>query len=143
MRVARDRAVIDLSALLYKRDFADVNSGQAGVCPGAYDGIPIPAVVCLRVLFPEQKTPLRAGVHPRSASMAQVSDVVCPTCHAAAAMRISRSGFLQVNVLGRLGIYPWKCGACGATFLSRKRRRKVDPRLDEGDPGKGQQERRA
>jgi len=58
-------------------------------------------------------------------------------------MRIGRSGFLQVNVLGHLGIYPWKCGACGSTFLLRNRKRKSDPRRDESDPGTGQQERRA
>jgi hypothetical protein len=36
-------------------------------------------------------------------------------------MRVNRSGFLQRNVLGRLGLYPWKCGACGTLFLYRRR----------------------
>lgn len=36
-------------------------------------------------------------------------------------MRISRTGFLQRRVLGALGIYPWKCGACGSVFLCANR----------------------
>jgi ssDNA-binding Zn-finger/Zn-ribbon topoisomerase 1 len=65
--------------------------------------------------------------------MAQVSDVVCPTCKAIAAMRISRTGFLQQNVLWHFGVYPWKCGACGSTFLSRKRKSKADSNRQEAD----------
>lgn len=36
-------------------------------------------------------------------------------------MRVHRNGFLQRNVLGHFGIYPWKCGACGSLFLYRSR----------------------
>ena len=54
--------------------------------------------------------------------MAQGNGVVCPTCKGGAAMRINRAGFLQENVLWRFGIYPWKCGMCGTTFLQRRRR---------------------
>jgi hypothetical protein len=36
-------------------------------------------------------------------------------------MRINRNGFLQRSVLPWLGIYPWKCGACGSAFLWRRR----------------------
>jgi len=74
--------------------------------------------------------------------MAHVSDVVCPTCSAAVAMRVSRTGFLQMNVLWHFGIYPWKCGACGSTFLSRNRKSNTDRRRNEGDPGNGQERRR-
>jgi ribosomal protein L37AE/L43A len=75
--------------------------------------------------------------------MARLSDVVCPTCKATAAMRISRSGFLQLNVLGLLGIYPWKCGACGSNFLSRSRRRRTGTRQTEGDPAEVKERRQA
>lgn len=41
-------------------------------------------------------------------------------------MRISRTGFLQRRVLSLLGIYPWKCGACGVTFLFPRRGQRRD-----------------
>jgi hypothetical protein len=50
-----------------------------------------------------------------------MSEVVCRTCGATVAMRISRTGFWQQRVLGHFGIYPWKCGGCGVVFLYRKR----------------------
>jgi hypothetical protein len=56
-----------------------------------------------------------------------MSDVKCPTCNAIVAMRINRNGFLQRSVLGRFGIYPWKCGACGVVFLYRKRAHRTHP----------------
>ena len=49
------------------------------------------------------------------------AEIACPKCKGTAALRINRSGFLQRRVLGLLGIYPWKCGACGAQFLWRRR----------------------
>ena len=61
--------------------------------------------------------------------------VVCPTCKATAAMRVSRTGFLQSNILCRFGIFPWKCGACGSTFLSRKRKIRVEAHAGEGSTG--------
>ena len=73
--------------------------------------------------------------------MVLASDVSCPTCKACAGIRVTRSGFLQLNVLGHLGIYPWKCGACGSLFLARNRgpkslrRRRSDP-PDTGEPGR-------
>jgi len=48
-------------------------------------------------------------------------EVECPTCKANVAMRINRDGFLQRRVLTLFGLYPWKCGACGAGFLYRSR----------------------
>jgi hypothetical protein len=36
-------------------------------------------------------------------------------------MRVNRNGFWQRRVLGVFGYYPWKCGACGISFLYRKR----------------------
>jgi hypothetical protein len=50
-------------------------------------------------------------------------------------MRVHREGFLQENVLGHFGIYPWKCGACGALFLYRSRgyrTRRIKPLADTG-----------
>jgi len=57
----------------------------------------------------------------RQEFMARIKKVVCPNCKASSAMRIQRSGFLQESVLVHLGIYPWKCGACGRMFLFRSR----------------------
>ena len=75
--------------------------------------------------------------------MAREFDVVCPTCKGAVAMRISRTGFFQQNVLWRFGVYPWKCGACGATFLSKARGTKP-PSRRKTDPGNaGSQQRQA
>jgi|HubBroStandDraft_2_1064218.scaffolds.fasta_scaffold2801181_1 hypothetical protein len=53
--------------------------------------------------------------------MTTAKEVSCPTCNATVAMRVSRNGFWQKMVLPSLGIYPWKCGACGAVFLFRHR----------------------
>lgn len=53
--------------------------------------------------------------------MIRAKEVVCPTCDATVAMRIGRNGFWQKMVLASVGIYPWKCGACGAVFLFRNR----------------------
>jgi hypothetical protein len=49
------------------------------------------------------------------------TEIACPKCKGSAALRINRNGFLQRRVLGLLGIYPWKCGACGAGFLWPRR----------------------
>jgi hypothetical protein len=48
-------------------------------------------------------------------------EVLCPTCKGRVATRINRTGFLQKHVFSRFGLYPWKCGACGASFLYRHR----------------------
>jgi predicted nucleic acid-binding Zn ribbon protein len=53
--------------------------------------------------------------------MIRSSQVICPTCNGNVAMRVNRVGFWQRHVLGYMGIYPWKCGACGSTFLYRRR----------------------
>jgi hypothetical protein len=47
--------------------------------------------------------------------------VVCRMCGESVAIRVNRNGFWQRNVLVLLGIYPWKCGACGSVFLFRRR----------------------
>jgi len=52
--------------------------------------------------------PAVTGSHARS------KEVKCPTCNDRAPMRVHRDGFLQRNVLGLFGIYPWKCCACGS-----------------------------
>lgn len=75
--------------------------------------------------------------------MTREIDVVCPTCSANVPMRVSRTGFFQLNILWRFGFYPWKCGACGVTFLSRARGTKP-PSRRKSDPGNaGSQQRRA
>ncbi len=53
--------------------------------------------------------------------MESMDRVICRKCGGATSIRISRNGFLEKEVLSRLGIYPWKCGACGCTFLFRSR----------------------
>ena len=65
--------------------------------------------------------------------MARSKEVKCPTCNDRAPMRVHRDGFLQRNVLGHFGIYPWKCGACGSLFLYRSRgyrTRRIRPLAD-------------
>jgi len=62
-------------------------------------------------------------------------DVICPACSAKAAMRVSRNGFLQRNVLWHFGFYPWKCGACGDIFLSRHRGHRAHGSGREGESG--------
>lgn len=54
----------------------------------------------------------------------RITQVSCRHCGACSALRISRAGFLQTKILSRLGIYPWKCGACGSEFLFPKRHQK-------------------
>ena len=54
-------------------------------------------------------------------SMDLTNLVICRRCGAGVAIRINRSGFLQRNVLGHFGLFPWKCGACGCVFLFRRR----------------------
>jgi hypothetical protein len=72
--------------------------------------------------------------------MPESTDVLCPTCKANVAMRVNRNGFLQQNVLSHFGIYPWKCGACGSTFLCRRRgqRSRTDGRESESNAGPSQ-----
>jgi hypothetical protein len=48
-------------------------------------------------------------------------EVFCPVCKESTARRVNRDGFLQRKVLVIFGMYPWKCGACGSTFLYRRR----------------------
>ena len=65
--------------------------------------------------------------------MARSKEVKCPTCSDGAPMRINRKGFLQENVLGHFGIYPWKCSGCGSLFLYRSRgyrTRRIKPLAD-------------
>jgi uncharacterized C2H2 Zn-finger protein len=53
--------------------------------------------------------------------MEHLDPVTCRSCGAGVAIRINRNGFLQRKVFGRLGFYPWKCGACGTVFLYHRR----------------------
>lgn len=53
--------------------------------------------------------------------MIRSNRVICPTCKGNVATRVNRDGFWRRHVLSFLGIYPWKCGACGSTFLYRRR----------------------
>lgn len=72
--------------------------------------------------------------------MALTTEVICPTCKASVAMRVNRTGFLQRKLLGHFGIYPWKCGACGALFLFRHRghrTRSSRPQPDASGHGEG------
>ncbi len=55
----------------------------------------------------------------------RTGEVRCPTCKAASAIRVHRIGFMQQNILGPMGIYPWKCGECGTLFLFRRRGQRV------------------
>jgi hypothetical protein len=55
------------------------------------------------------------------AAMIRSYQIKCPTCKGNVAMRVNRNGFMQRRVLTYFGYYPWKCGACGASFLYRSR----------------------
>jgi len=67
--------------------------------------------------------------------MTRSIEVICPKCNSTSAMRINRNGFLQLKVLGLFGIYPWKCGACGSTFLFRRRGNRHRSSSHVSDPG--------
>ncbi|MGA2898489.1 MAG: hypothetical protein ABSE27_12965 [Acidobacteriaceae bacterium] len=73
--------------------------------------------------------------------MAQSKEVKCPTCSDGATMRVHRNGFLQQNVLGHFGIYPWKCGACGSLFLFRSRGYRTRRSKPVPDTGVAEQDR--
>jgi ribosomal protein L37AE/L43A len=53
--------------------------------------------------------------------MIAAKEIACPACKATSAVRINRNGVWQKLVMASFGIYPWKCGACGVTFLFRHR----------------------
>jgi hypothetical protein len=53
--------------------------------------------------------------------MEDLDPVTCRKCGSGVAIRINRNGYLQRNVLGHFGFYPWKCGACGTVFLYHRR----------------------
>jgi hypothetical protein len=68
--------------------------------------------------------------------MKWTNEVICPICKGHFAARVSRDGFLQQSVLSLVGIYPWKCGACGSTFLYRRRgagRKSTEPVHESGN----------
>jgi hypothetical protein len=64
--------------------------------------------------------------------------VICLKCGGGVAIRINRSGFWQCKVLGHLGYYPWKCGACGRVFMVRRRSER--PRSKKRRTERGQNE---
>ena len=67
--------------------------------------------------------------------MKWANEVKCPTCKGNVAMRISRSGFLRRRVLTLIGLYPWKCGACGTAFLYRRRGIRLRPGDEAAESG--------
>ena len=69
------------------------------------------------------------------AKAVSAKEVACPTCKAVSVVRIKRSGVWQKLVMASIGIYPWKCGACGVTFLFRHRGYRGLP------PGQGRNDR--
>jgi hypothetical protein len=73
--------------------------------------------------------------------MEPITPVICLKCGGGVAIRISRSGFWQCNVLSHFGLYPWKCGACGRVFLVRRRGerpRSKKPKVEAASPGRNQ-----
>ena len=71
------------------------------------------------------------------AKVVPAKEVACPACKAKCVMRVNRSGVWQTLVMAPMGIYPWKCGACGITFLFRNRGYRGLP------PGQARSERRS
>ena len=47
----------------------------------------------------------------------------CRYCRSLRVFRVYRQGILQERVYPVFGIYPWKCKACGAFMLLRRRKR--------------------
>lgn len=45
----------------------------------------------------------------------------CPRCEAIELRRQARAGFLQREVLSRLGYFPWECGQCRQVYLLKLR----------------------
>ena len=52
------------------------------------------------------------------------AEVECPMCGSRRPHRMERRCFFQVKVLPVFGYYPWLCGVCRTSFLTRKRYRK-------------------
>jgi hypothetical protein len=65
--------------------------------------------------------------------MNATNEVICPTCKGTVAARVNRRGFLQNHILSLFGVYPWKCGGCGSTFLYKKRGERPRARGHEQD----------
>ena len=49
----------------------------------------------------------------------------CPKCKLGVMFRVGREGFLENNVLTKLGRFPWMCSECKARV--RLKRRRVPP----------------
>jgi ribosomal protein L37AE/L43A len=45
----------------------------------------------------------------------------CPHCESIPLRRQARFGFLQREVLSRLGYFPWECGQCREIFIRKLR----------------------
>jgi len=52
------------------------------------------------------------------------AEVECPTCGSRRPHRMERRGFFQTKILPIFGYYPWLCGVCRTSFLTRKRYRR-------------------
>jgi ribosomal protein L37AE/L43A len=61
----------------------------------------------------------RGDVMPHSSALSERP--YCPHCHEIPLRRDARQGFWQVQVLTRLGYYPWECGQCRQVFHLRQR----------------------
>ena len=57
--------------------------------------------------------------------------IQCPECGSDLPRRLERKGFMQTKIYPIFGYYPWVCGACKTTFLSRKRYRRKLKRKEE------------
>lgn len=45
----------------------------------------------------------------------------CPHCESIELRRQARTGFLQRQLLSRLGYFPWECGQCRQIYLLKLR----------------------
>jgi DNA-directed RNA polymerase subunit RPC12/RpoP len=67
------------------------------------------------------------GIAPQGAGEAIGANAIvseelqCPTCGSRRLRRLERKGFLQNKVYSFFGYYPWRCGACKASFYMKRR----------------------
>ena len=59
----------------------------------------------------------------------------CPKCRRGQLGRVKRRGFLRVQILPLLGVYPWECLQCRREYLLRRRgagyrKTKLNPDID-------------
>jgi hypothetical protein len=66
--------------------------------------------------------------------MAAESFMQCPECHRGELRRTGRKGFLEQNLYGRFGYYPWRCPVCRHRMLVKNRGQRATDRTNTDRP---------